>query len=129
MENAALVSSVAYCGLICGLCHLANECDGCRGTASKCSAQAEREKGCFHRNCCLRREFAGCWECPDFPCQQQMFAGATRGELIGFCRYIRADGLERFVAAILANEQQGMPYGKISYGDKADAEVVAMLHI
>lgn len=127
MENMSLISSVAYCGLICRLCHLASECDGCRGTASKCSAHAEREKGCVHRSCCIRQGFAGCWECPDFPCQQQMFSGATRGELIGFCQSIREAGLERFIEAILANEQNGLPYGKVSYGDKTEAEVVAML--
>ncbi len=127
MDKAVLISSVAYCGLVCRLCHLANECDGCKETANKCSAHAEREKGCFHRDCCIRQGLKGCWECPEFPCQEQMFAGPTRGELIGFCRFIREEGLESFIDALLANEQKGLPYGKLSYGDKTEAEVVAML--
>lgn len=127
MEKTALISSVAYCGLICPLCHLADECDGCRGTANKCSVHAEREQGCFHRDCCVQRGFDGCWECPEFPCQQPMFTGPTQGEIIGFCRFIREEGLGPFIKAILTNEQAGIPYGKVSYGDKTEAEVVAML--
>ena len=129
MEKTVLISSVAYCGLICKLCHLADECDGCQATANKCSAHAEREKGCYHRSCCIRKGLRGCWECSEFPCEQHMFSGPTRGELIGFCRYIKSDGLARFIDAILANDRKGIPYGKISYGDKTDMEVIAMLQM
>ncbi len=127
MTNQELISSIAYCGLVCQLCHLANECDGCKATASKYSAHSEKEKGCYHRNCCLSKEIDGCWECADFPCANQMFTGKTSGEIKGFCRCIKEDGAEKFIDYILANQKKGIPYGMKGYGGKNEGEVVELL--
>jgi hypothetical protein len=37
MNKQALVDSIAYCGLVCGRCHLRAECDFCKNAASLCA--------------------------------------------------------------------------------------------
>lgn len=127
MTNQEIIASIACCGLVCKLCHLAGECDGCKETASKCSVKSEKDKGCYHRNCCLEKGINGCWECTDFPCDNQMFIGRTSREIKGFCRCIKEDGVETFIESILANQEKGIPYGLKGYGDKTEAEVVKLL--
>ena len=56
-----------------------------------------------------------------------MFVGATSGQIKGFCRCIKEDGVEKFVGYILANQKRGIPYGKKGYGDKDEKEVAKML--
>jgi hypothetical protein len=45
MDRQALVDSIAYCGLVCGRCHLRTECDSCKNTASLCA----RSEVCYQR--------------------------------------------------------------------------------
>jgi hypothetical protein len=55
MDRQALVDSIAYCGLVCGRCHLRAECDFCKNTASLCA----RSKVCYQRNCCIQKDLQG----------------------------------------------------------------------
>ena len=126
MNKEAIISSIAYCGLVCKLCHLANECDGCKATGSKCSANSEKEKGCYHRNCCIDKGIGGCWECEDFPCTNSMFIGRTSGEVKGFCS-LKDDGVEKFIEYILKNQERGIPYGLKGYGQMNEEKVVQTL--
>ncbi|HLV39955.1 DUF3795 domain-containing protein [Xanthomarina sp.] len=127
MNREAIISSIAYCGLVCKLCHLANECDGCKATGCNCSANSEKEKGCYHRNCCIDKVISGCWECEDFPCANSMFIGRTSGEIKGFCRCLKDDGVDKFIDYILKNQERGIPYGLKGYGQMTEEEVVQTL--
>ena len=127
MNKQDIISSVAYCGLVCGLCHLASECNGCKATGGKCSANSEKENGCYHRNCCIDKGISGCWECEEFPCANQMFIGRTNGEIKGFCRCMKEDGIEKFIDYILENQEKGIPYGIKGYGHMTEEEVVKIL--
>lgn len=127
MDKRELILSIAYCSLVCRLCHLTDECDGCRAAGNRCPANSERERGCYHRNCCVNKGIDGCWECDDFPCKNQMFVGPTKGEIKGFCRCIKEDGARKFIEYILANQKKGIPYGRKGYGDKDENEVIRIL--
>ena len=37
MDRQALVDSIVYCGLVCGMCHSRAACDFCKNTASLCA--------------------------------------------------------------------------------------------
>lgn len=77
MDKNEIVVSISYCGLVCNLCHLKSECDGCRNTANKCPNHSGKWEGCYHRNCCIKKNIDGCWECEDFPCKNDMFFSDT----------------------------------------------------
>ncbi|MCW8799711.1 MAG: hypothetical protein OQK71_02170, partial [Desulfobacter sp.] len=51
MEKKELISSIAYCGLICKLCFLASKCDGCK-TANNICDRNLADKGCPQKECC-----------------------------------------------------------------------------
>ncbi|WP_122628816.1 DUF3795 domain-containing protein [Lucifera butyrica] len=47
---------------------------------------------CYHRTCCLKNGYNGCWECPSFPCDQGRFVDENRGQALGFLQYIKDFG-------------------------------------
>lgn len=111
MDKEEVAGSVAYCGLVCKLCHLADECDGCKNTASKCANHSQHWEGCFHRKCCIDKNINGCWECDDFPCNKEMFDTDTHDIKVRACvRCIREDGMEKFIDYIIKNERNGIRY-------------------
>jgi len=112
MDREKIVKSIACCGLVCDLCHLAGECDGCRNTASKCGTHSEQWGGCLHRRCCAEKKLDGCWECMEFPCGREMFDTDRHDVKIAACvRCIREDGKDRFIACVVENENHGIRYG------------------
>ncbi|HMK47352.1 MAG TPA: DUF3795 domain-containing protein [Methanocella sp.] len=107
-----ILDSIAYCGLVCDLCHIANECDGCRNTANLCTSHSQHWGGCHHRNCCIEKKLDGCWECPVFPCDKDMFDTTVHGVKIrAYARCIREDGKERFISYIMKNEKNSIKFG------------------
>ena len=91
-----LRETVAYCGLICGLCKGAGKCD-CR------TAPKPEEAGCYQRNCCVDKGISGCWECGDFPCDNGYFGPGHkgwRGLCVASIDYIQKHGLDALVALV-----------------------------
>ena len=119
MAHSELADTVAYCGLVCGLCKGAQEgCEGCR----KGGGDAE----CHQRACCLERGIEGCWLCEDLPCDSGFFADeAWRGLCIGLVQCIRERGMEQFVSLVEARLEKVVDYGE--YRHKTEQEVLAML--
>lgn len=97
MDTEALQESIAFCGLVCGLC---DHNDGCLCKAS-----------CHHRACCLEKGYDGCWECDEFPCDAGRFTNENRGQTLGFVEYIKEFGKARFIEKLLSNQKKGILYG------------------
>ena len=125
METGALLDSIAYCGLVCGLCHLRGECDFCKNTASLCA----RSEACFQRNCCIQKGLEGCWECPDFPCGEDVHAPPFDLRIRTFMAFIKTEGAEALVDCLLRNEANDIHYGlgKDYDGKESEEEVIRLL--
>jgi len=125
MEKQQLIDSIAYCGLVCGRCHLRDECDGCKNTARLCA----RSSVCFQRACCIRRNFSGCWECSDFPCGEDMHGPTHDLRIRAFVSFIRDEGAGQLIDCLLRNEAHGIHYGyKLDYdGLGSEEEVIRLL--
>lgn len=124
MNRRELIDSIAYCGLVCGMCHLRGECDGCRDTANLC----QRSAVCFQRRCCLEKGLAGCWECADFPCGRDMHGPGHDLRIRAFVRFVREEGPEALIECLLRNEENGIFYGHgRDYDGLADEDEVIRL--
>jgi hypothetical protein len=121
MDIDELSKSVAYCGLVCGLCPPPRACE-CR-TSPKPS-----EADCYQRNCCVEKGFDGCWECDEFPCDKGYFAEGNmwRGLNIASVQCVRDIGKEGLVKLILAHHGETNYHG--FYMHKDPEEVLRMLH-
>ena len=107
MERQTLIDSIAYCGLVCGLCHLRDQCDGCKNTARLC----QRSAVCVQRRCCLEKGLAGCWQCAEFPCGQDMHGPGHDPRIRAFVAFIQTEGADRLIDCLLGNEARGVHYG------------------
>ncbi len=107
MDKQALVDSIAYCGLVCGLCHLSAQCDGCKNTAKLCGRSAV----CYQRACCIQRGLEGCWVCGEFPCGKDMHAPPHDLRIRAFVAFIKAEGKETLVDCLMRNQARGIHYG------------------
>ncbi len=92
---------MAYCGLACGLCESSPECPGCR------QGGCLEKEACKNYRCCRERGLAGCWECPEFPCEAPML---QKLKPRAFCAFIRTYGEERLLDCLEHNERQGVVY-------------------
>ncbi|MBN1797748.1 MAG: DUF3795 domain-containing protein [Spirochaetales bacterium] len=126
MNNRELENSIAYCGLVCKLCHLAGTCNGCKITETNCGKYLSQE-GCYHRDCCTQKNIDGCWECDEYPCARDMFIGKTKGEILGFCTCIKEQGKRKFIEYLVQNMKAGIKYGIESYGDLNAKQVLELL--
>lgn len=115
-----LASSVAYCGLICGLCnHMGEGCIGCRGGGG--------DRDCYQRDCCRNKGIGGCWDCNSFPCDRGYFADeAWQGLCKGFTQRIRDEGIEKFVSLVQSKLGKAVEYGDLRFKD--EKEIVATLY-
>lgn len=111
MDKDAIIDSISCCGLVCQLCHLADKCDGCRSSANRCENHSGKWGGCYHRKCCIQQGIRGCWECKDFPCDNDMFSKDHDLKIRAFARCIKEDGLEKFATYLIENDKQGLEYG------------------
>jgi hypothetical protein len=118
MDKRALVESIAYCGLVCGRCHLSAECDYCKNTASLCA----RSEVCYQRNCCIQKGLQGCWECAEFPCGEDMHGPPHDLKIRAYVAFIKAEGAEALVDCLLRNEADGIHYGQGRDYDGMDSE-------
>lgn len=127
MTAEQIAKSISYCGLICGLCSADGSCD-CR-SANKCGKRSSPE-GCFQFECCNKRGFAGCWECPDFSCGKDMF-NDSHLRLKTFVKCIKEDGMETFSGYIARNIENGVCYHREGYtGDydlDTEEDILALL--
>jgi hypothetical protein len=107
MNKSTLISSIAYCGLVCGKCHLRTQCDGCKHTARQC----ERSEVCYQRNCCIQQGLQGCWECDGFPCGEDMYDPGHDLRIKAFAAFIKKEGAHTLIDCLLKNEERGIYYG------------------
>ena len=103
--------SISYCGLLCILCSTENSCD-CH-SINQCGKKSSME-GCFQHNCCIKNGFSGCWECPDFSCDKDMFDNKHL-RLKTFVKCIKEDGIDKFSEYILRNYKNGIVYHRNEY--------------
>jgi hypothetical protein len=94
VEPAEVAKTVAYCGLVCGLCPPPHKCD-CRSRPAR--------KDCPIRACCIEKKLDGCWQCPDFPCHMGYVADDKGWRNLCFvsCTYVREHGTEGLARLIL----------------------------
>jgi len=118
MTAEKIAKSISYCGLLCGLCSADGSCD-CR-SANHCGKKASAE-GCFQYECCSKRGFAGCWECPDFSCDKDMF-NDDHLRLKVFVKCIKEDGIEAFSQYIARNLEKGILYHRNGYTGDYDLD-------
>lgn len=124
MDKQELVDSIAYCGLVCGMCHLSAKCDFCKNAASLCT----RSDVCYQRNCCIQRGLEGCWECAQFPCGEDMHAPPHDLKIRAFVAFIKAEGVEALIDCLMRNEAEGIRYGQgRDYDGKTSEEEVIRL--
>jgi hypothetical protein len=107
MDKQVLIDSIAYCGLVCGRCHLRAACGGCKNSAKLC----DRSETCYQRSCCLQKGLAGCWECAEFPCGKDMHSPAHDVRLRAFVTFIQSEGAGALIDCLLQNEARGIQYG------------------
>ncbi len=103
-------NSIAYCGLICSLCHVADRCDGCKSDRN-CCGNNNSSKGCYQFNCCTEKGIDGCWQCDISPCAKGMFGPDHDLRLRAFIRYIKENGKEQLAEQIYENMKKGIFYG------------------
>ena len=134
LENETLTAkniaaSVAYCGLMCGLCFLADKCDGCKTASNRCDRNCSDE-GCQQKNCCEDRKIAGCWECPDLAsCEKGIYSAGNMSKVKAFARAIKEDGMDRFTGNVLDCLSNGLSVEKGKDFDGIPIpEVLALLH-
>ena len=128
MNIEEISGSISYCGLICRLCHLADECGGCKSENNQCARHLS-ETGCYQYNCCRERNLNGCWECEDFNCGKDMFSDSHDLRIRAFVRFIKNEGIEKLAERIIVNERNGIRYGyKKDYdGLGSEEEVIKLL--
>lgn len=113
MNVEKIKNPISYCGLICSLCRDDTECN-CK-TDNHCGKRLSSE-GCFQFNCCVQKGLNGCWECPDAPCDKDMFAPnnanriSSRTKIRAFITCIKEEGLDTFAHYILRNAENGIVY-------------------
>lgn len=125
MDRQELINSIAYCGLVCGRCHLREDCDGCKNTARLCA----RSTVCFQRTCCIQKGLEGCWECAEFPCGKDMHGPPHDLRIRAFVTFIKHEGAGTLIDNLLRNEAQGIYYGyQRDYdGKRSEEEVIQLL--
>ena len=114
MSTPELASTIAYCGLVCGICvHAAPEREGCPGCR-----EGGGDKRCYQRTCCQDYGLQGCWECDEFPCERGYFADpAWRGVCIGSVVCIKDHGATGFVTRLVSKVGECMEIGDYRHKD------------
>ena len=118
MTAKQLAKSIACCGLLCSLCSPDGSCS-CR-LENQCGKKSS-PPGCFQYECCNARGFAGCWECPDFSCDKDMFDDSHLRVKV-FVKCIKEDGIDAFSRHILRNLENGILYHRDGYKGDYDLD-------
>lgn len=125
MDIKEVENSIGYCGLICKFCHLADKCDGCKSTKNCCGRHLS-ENGCYQYKCCINKGINGCWECTEFPCDEDMFGDSHDARLRAFVRCAKEDGVGKLAEYVLLNKQKGVRYGHNKDYDNLGSEEVVL---
>lgn len=122
-----MADKIAFCGLICEMCHLAGKCDGCKSARNNCGKHLS-DAGCFQRKCCMQKEINGCWECDEFPCDRDMYSADNDPKVKAFAHCIKEDGVEKFLGYVDRNKKMGLDIRfQGNYDFKTESEVLALL--
>jgi hypothetical protein len=122
MAEPDLTKTVAYCGLVCGVCaHATPQVAGCAGCRHGGGA-----RDCYQRECCMANGLDGCWQCEEFPCDKGFFGDpAWNGLCIGAVQCVREHGVQGHVDRFVARLGRTVDYGE--YRNKAPEEIAAIL--
>jgi hypothetical protein len=127
MNQRQIAESVAYCGLVCGLCQPGGQCS-CR--SGNHYGKRLSPNGCYQYDCCTAKGLNGCWECPDAPCGNDMHA-PDKVKIRAFIICIKEDGLDRFAEYIVRNAGNGIVYHRSGitgdYDLKTETDVLQLL--
>jgi len=118
MNAEQVKNGISYCGLLCCLCSTDGSCN-CK-TGNHCGKRLSTE-GCCQYTCCREKELNGCWECPDFCCDKDMF-NEQHLRLKTFVKCIKEDGIDKFAEYILCNFENGVAYHTSGYTGDYDLE-------
>lgn len=110
MTAKEVTDSIGYCGLVCALCHGAENCSGCKSKENSCGRYLSAE-GCYQYKCCVDKGINGCWECKDSPCTEDMFSEHHDIRNRVFVKVARAEGIEKLGDYVWNNQQRGILYG------------------
>jgi hypothetical protein len=129
LDVKTVANSIAYCGLICALCHGADKCAGCKSEQNCCGRHLS-EGGCYQYNCCVSKGLNGCWECPEGPCERDMFSSEHDLRNRVFVKVAKAEGVEKLAEYVWVNQQRGIHYGWNRDYDHLGSEeaVIELLH-
>ena len=128
MNTNEIKNSIAYCGLICKLCFLASQCDGCKTENNKCDKNCS-DTGCFQKICCENKKYNGCWECEKiYECNEGIYNLGNMSKIKAFAICIREDGVEEFIKNIIRNIEKGLRVEKgKDFDNKEIKEVLKMI--
>jgi len=115
------VETVAYCGLVCGVCRNAVQkgCKGCRSGGG--------DEDCYQRKCCIKNGLDGCWQCEKFSCNKGFFADADkawRGLCIGSVQCIKDYGIESYVDRLVSRLGKDVEYGDYRFRDPQEIKTM-----
>lgn len=129
MELHEIIESVGHCGLICSLCHEADQCAGCK-SANNCCGRHLRPEGCYQYQCCIAKGIDGCWECEIGPCREDMFGESHDVRNRTFIKVARTEGIDKLAGYVLKNRESGIIYGWNRDYDNLGSEeaVIDLLH-
>jgi hypothetical protein len=127
-KNKELSDSIAFCGLICRLCFLSENCYGCKTRSNNCDRNCSVE-GCYQKICCERKNLSGCWECNEiYGCEQGIYSSGNYSKVKAFAICIKEDGIEIFIDNIVKNMQKGWSVEKgKDYDNKTIDKVLKMI--
>ncbi len=123
-EHSELSKTIAYCGLICRLCFMADRCDGCTTDSNLCEKNCSDE-GCFNRRCCESKGLKGCYECAEiYDCTEGIFSLGSMSKIKAFSICIREDGIDSFINSVIVNMKKGISVEKGKDYDGKSIDIV-----
>lgn len=105
--------SIAYCGLVCRLCN--------EGKSGQCKGCHEKSCDCAIKACAKEKHIKGCWECKEYPCEEEMFKS---NRVRAFMSCTREEGLHQLAVYLKKNADSGIQYHKED-GSRGDYDVLS----
>ena len=128
LNKDEIAGNIAYCGLLCRLCFLAEKCDGCKSANNQCDRNLSDEK-CANRECCISQAIEGCWQCEEiYDCEKGIYSLGDKSKIKAFAISIREDGEDFFISRVLENMKKGWSVEKgKDYDGRTIKEVLSMI--
>ena len=92
---------IGYCGLACVVCSYEN-CNGC-------TEKIKNGDECVIGRCAIEKGVDGCYACPDYPCDADMFKNKR---IKAFNRYSQEFGKNALIERLKTNSKNGIAYHK-----------------